>query len=174
MKIVVCDTGPILHLREVGLSDLLSKLGKVFIPKMVDIELADIDEFWKNQRPSWISIETLSKVESSQAEVLHDSGLLNAGESEAIILAQRLKVDWLLTDDTAARVFANAIGLEVHGSLGVVLWAAAVRCLQHGEAKSTISKLARSSLWISQTTLEKAYKALDEIEATRLHEINTE
>lgn len=163
VKIVVCDTGPILHLREAGLLDLLSKVGKVFIPKMVDIELADIDAFWKNLRHPWISIETLSEIESTQAEVLHDSGLLNAGESEAIILAQRLKVDWLLTDDSAARVYAKAIGLEVHGSLGIVLWAAAVGYLQHAEAKSAISRLAHSSLWISQTTLEKACKALDEM-----------
>ena len=64
VKIVVCDTGPILHLREAGLLDLLSKVGKVFIPKMVDIELADIDAFWKNLRHPWISIETLSEIES--------------------------------------------------------------------------------------------------------------
>lgn len=119
MKTVVCDTGPMLHLREANLLDLQSEIGKVFITKMVDIELTDIDASWKRQRPTWISIEELSKVESSQAKVLHGLGSLNAGESEAIILAQRLKVDWLLTDDTAARVFAKAMELEVHGSLGV-------------------------------------------------------
>ena len=81
MKTVVCDTGPILHLREAGLFDLLSKIGKVFIPRMVDTELAEIDASWKGQRPSWISVETLSPVESSQAEVIHSSGLLNAGEA---------------------------------------------------------------------------------------------
>jgi predicted nucleic acid-binding protein len=163
MGTVVCDTGPILHLREAGSLDLLSKIGRVFIPRMVDIELTELDDSWKSQRPSWISVETLSGTESSQAEVIHNSGLLNAGESETIILAQRLKVDWLLTDDTAARVFANAMGLEVHGSLGLVLWAAAIGYLQYAEAKSAIDRLVQSSLWISQTVLEKACKALDEI-----------
>ena len=115
MKRVVCDTGPILHLREAGLLDLLSKT------------------------------------------------LPHQGESEAVILAQRLKVDWLLTDDTAARVFANAMGLEVHGSLGLVLWAAAIGYLQYAEAKSAIDRLVQSSLWISQAVLEKACKALGEI-----------
>ena len=69
----------------------------------------------------------------------------------------------MLTDDTAARVFANAIGLEAHGSLGLVLWTAAVGYLQHAEAKSAIDRLAQSSLWVSQVLLEKARKALDEI-----------
>ncbi len=163
MKRIVCDTGPLLHLREAGLLDLLSKIGKVFIPRMVDMELAEINDSWKGQKPPWIFVETLSPTESSQAEVIHSSGLLHQGESEAVILAQRLKVDWLLTDDAAARVFASTVGLEAHGSLGLVLWTAAVGYLRYAEAKSAIDRLARSSLWISQATLEKAYKALDEI-----------
>jgi len=163
MKTVVCDTGPILHLREVGLLDLLSKIGRVFIPRMVDMELAEVDDSWKGQNPPWIFVETLSPAEFSQAEAIHSSGLLHPGESEAVILAQRLKVDWLLTDDAAARVFASTVGLEAHGSLGLVLWTAAVGYLRYAEAKSAIDRLARSSLWISQATLEKASKALDEI-----------
>lgn len=163
MKTVVCDTGPILHLSEAGLLDLLSKAGKVFIPNAVKIELEEIDESWKGQKPSWIFIEILSEVESTQTEVLYNSGLLGVGESEAIVLAQRLKADWLLTDDTAARVFANAMGLEVHGSLGIVLWAAASGHLQYFEAKSAIDRLFQSSLWISRNILKEAYKALDEM-----------
>ncbi len=85
------------------------------------------------------------------------------GEAEAIILAQHLKADWFLTDDTSARTFANVIGLEVHGTLGVVLWAAAVGYLKYDEAKMAIEGLLKSSLWISHTILEKAYKALDEM-----------
>ena len=68
-----------------------------------------------------------------------------------------------MTDDTAARTFANMIGLEVHGSLGVMLWAAAVGYLTYDEAKRGIEKLAHSSLWISENILEKAYKALGEL-----------
>ena len=60
MGTVVCDTGPILHLREANLLDLLSKIRRIFIPRMVDTELAEIDDSWKGQRPSWISVETLS------------------------------------------------------------------------------------------------------------------
>ncbi len=55
------------------------------------------------------------------------------------------------------------MGLEVHGSLGLVLWTAAVGYLQYAEARSAIDRLAQSSLWISQAILGKAYKALDEI-----------
>ncbi len=163
VKTVVCDTGPILHLKEAGLLNLLTEIERVYIPKMVDAELTEIVSSWDDQKPSWIVVETLSETESSQAEVLYRLGLLGAGESEAIILAQRIKADWLLTDDTLARIFANKIGIEVHGSLGIVLWAAATEHLQYVEAKSAIGRLAQSSLWISQTILNEAYEALDKM-----------
>ncbi|MBE0478887.1 hypothetical protein IBX65_07210 [Candidatus Aerophobetes bacterium] len=57
MKRIVCDTGPILHLKEAGLLNLLPKVGKIFIPKRVDRELSEIDLFWKNQKPRWIYID---------------------------------------------------------------------------------------------------------------------
>ena len=163
MKIVVCDTGPILHLREAGLLNLLERAGKVAIPKGVDSELSEIDASWRDPKPSWISVEVLSEKEASDAIALYGTGLLGMGEAEAVIMAKYLKADWFLTDDTAARTFANMIGLEVHGSLGVILWAAAVGYLTHDEAKIGIEKLAHSSLWISENILEKAYKALDEL-----------
>ena len=163
MKTVVCDTGPILHLMEIGLLDLLGKTGKVIIPKEVDIELSEINLSWKDQKPSWISVKRLPPSESANISALYNSGLLDIGEAEAIILAQHLKADWFLTGDTSARVFANVIGLEVHGTLGVLLWAAAIRYLQYDEAKVAIEKLRQSSLWISQTVLDRAHKALDEM-----------
>lgn len=160
---IVCDTGPILHLREIGRSDLLARGGKIFIPEMVDIELREINYSWQKQKPSWIYIETLSSSEMSQAAILYNSGIVDMGEAEAIILAQRLKADWLLTDDIAARVFASSLGLECHGSLGIVLWAAAVGYLEHKEAKDAITKLTRSSLWISQDIIKEAYEAIEKM-----------
>jgi len=163
MKTIVCNTGPLLHLREIGLLDLLKKAGRVIIPKAIDVELSEIDPSWTDEKPSWISIEELPSTGNSKVSTLFSSGLLDMGEAEAIILAQHLKADWFLTDDTSARTFANVIGLEVHGTLGVVLWAAAVGYLNYDEAKMAIQGLLKSSLWISHTILEKAYKALDQM-----------
>jgi len=163
MKTVVCDTGPLLHLREANLLYLLEKMGKIYIPQLVVTELAEIDNSWSDQKPSWIFIQNLSEMDSTQAEVLYNSGLLGVGESEAIILAKQVKADWFLTDDASARIFANMIGIEVHGSLGVVLWAAATGHLGYEEAKSAVHRLSQSSLWISQNILQESYKALDEM-----------
>jgi predicted nucleic acid-binding protein len=88
---------------------------------------------------------------------------LEAGEAEAIALARQLSAAWFLTDDAAARVFAAALGLEVHGSLGVVLWAAARKHLSHEEAAAALDRLAHSSLWISAQVLAEARAALERL-----------
>jgi len=164
VKKIVCDTGPILHLWEAGLLELLAKTGRVFIPKMVNAELIQINRSWEQKRPSWIYIEPLSASETSQVELLHKSGLVDIGEAEAIILARRLKADWFLTDDIAARVLANSINLECHGSLGIVLWASAVGNLNYQEAKTALDKLFRhSSLWVSRDVVDEAYEVLQKM-----------
>jgi predicted nucleic acid-binding protein len=163
VRTVVCNTGPLLHLGEVGLLGLLAKAGVVFIPEAVNSELGRIHPSWINDRPPWITVEKLSADEASKVDELCRTGWLDRGEGEAAILAQTLKADWFLTDDGAARVLGDVLGLEVHGSLGVVLWGAATELLKHNEAREALERLSRSSLWISRRILEKANRALDEI-----------
>jgi predicted nucleic acid-binding protein len=75
-------------------------------------------------------------------------------------LARQIGADWFLTDDAAARLLASALGIEVHGSLGILLWAAAVGHLGRIEAEAALSRLAASSLWVSGRVLEEARSAL--------------
>jgi predicted nucleic acid-binding protein len=98
-----------------------------------------------------------------QAESIVFSGLLDSGEAEAIILAKRLRPDWFLTDDIEARIFANSLGMEVHGSLGIVLWSAAVGHLNYIESKTALNRLSKTSLWISKSILLKAQEAIKTI-----------
>jgi predicted nucleic acid-binding protein len=74
-----------------------------------------------------------------------------------------MNADWLLTDDSAARLFAQALGLEVHGSLGIVLWSAATGHLDRPDAEATLDRLAHSSLWVSPRVLAEAKTALDQL-----------
>lgn len=81
-----------------------------------------------------------------------------------IVLAQSLAADWLLTDDAAARVVATLLGIEVHGSLGVVLWAAARRHIDRPEAAALLDRLAKSSLWVSPAIVAEARRALEALQ----------
>ena len=163
IRTIVCDTGPILHLKEAKLLDLLQLAGKVYIPEMVNSEMNNLDPLWKKEKPEWISTKHLLPDEAREASSLFLSGLLDFGEAEAIILAKRLRPEWFLTDDVAARIMAKSLGMEVHGSLGVVLWSAAVGRLDYSQSKKAFKRLSDTSLWISKGILLEAQNALDAI-----------
>jgi len=55
---------------------------------------------------------------------------------------------------------AEALGIEAHGSLGVVLWAAGEGTLTFDGADATLTRLAQSSLWVSERVLVEARAAL--------------
>ncbi len=162
MKIVVSDTGPILHLLEAGALGLLENLGQVFVPAAVEIELGRLVENWKVSRPSWLVQRNVVKGGSTTAGEAGPLGL-GLGESEAILLAREIEADWLLTDDAEARLIAHLAGIEVHGSLGVVLRAAMIGELASSEAHRLLDHLAETSLWISETVLARAHAELDSL-----------
>jgi predicted nucleic acid-binding protein len=122
---LVSDTGPLLHLYEAACLDLLEHAGTIAVPQAVDSEMAQHVREWRTRKPSWITVTSVITPYDAQATAWQQSGLLEVGEAEAIALAHQLGAAWFLTDDAAARVFAAALGLEVHGSLGIVLWATA-------------------------------------------------
>jgi predicted nucleic acid-binding protein len=159
MRIIVCDAGPIIHLYEAGILSLLKHMGEIFLPQSVSREVlfaTDMVDNW----PEWLQVVQLSSSELKEAEMWAKTGDLHVGEADAFVLARMQKADWLLTDDSAARLFASLLGLEVHGSLGVVLWNAAKGNLSRREAEQALSDLERSSLWLSTKIFEEAQKAL--------------
>ncbi len=124
MRSIVCDAGPLFCLQEANLLELLRAAGQLFIPPAVEAELRSLDPI-----PSWLQLVALGESFAETARAWAQAGLLDPGEAEALALAKQINADWLLTDDAAARLVARGEGLEVHGSLGLVLWAAATRHL---------------------------------------------
>jgi predicted nucleic acid-binding protein len=161
-RTVVSDTGPLLHLGEAGFLDLVHKTGTVLIPPVVSAE-------WKKhtgvrKQPGWLVVRSLEEpfVDRSQSWV--DAEHLDAGEAQAIALVLQEKADWLLTDDAQARQLAEGLKIEVHGSIGVLLWAAVSGYFENrSQAQQVLEALARSSLWVSEWVLREAYKAIDAI-----------
>ena len=163
MRRIVCDTGPLLHLGEAGVRDLLSPAGEIHIPTAVDLEMRGREADWHLRRPTWLHVTPLDSGPALEARSWQQAGLLHYGEAQAIALARQLIAHWFLTDDAAARLLAQSWGLEVHGSLGLVLWAVATRHLSRPEAESALDRLARSSLWVSPSVLLAAKAALEQM-----------
>ena len=111
-RVIVCDTGPLLHLNEANALHLLKPAGKILIPPSVVLELKHNAPHWKI--PNW-----MLKRANRQAINWVRSGIVDSGEAESIGLALQMKSHWFLTDDAEARQFAETLGMEVHGSVGV-------------------------------------------------------
>lgn len=119
--IVVSDTSPIRALAAIGaLGWLHSLFGEVLVPPAVADELlhapgelisVDVSDW------SWMVIRTPANLE--RVHQLRDK--LDAGESQAIALAEECQADWLLIDESAGRAVAGDSGLSVMGTLGVIL-----------------------------------------------------
>jgi predicted nucleic acid-binding protein len=161
LRIVICDTGPVLHLWEARALDLLGHAGEVIVPPAVEREIEAWVPDWSKVRPMWLRTEPLPRDARAQVEAWAGVGGLGLGEVEAILLARAVSADWLLTDDAGARLVAALFGLEVHGSLGVILWAAAARHIGRQDAAAALERLAATSLWISRAILREARRALD-------------
>ncbi len=159
-RIIVCDTGPLLHLSEAGAIHLLSLAGEILIPSLVAVEFEANAQGWRP--PQWVRIVDLEKSTRQKAEKWVRANRIDGGEAEAIGLALQEHADWLLTDDAQARQFAESAGLEVHGSIGMLLWNVAnENILDKALALLLLDNLASSSLWISERVLKEARRAID-------------
>ena len=161
-RVVVGDTGPLIHLSEANAIHLLKLAGGILIPPAVAIEFK---RNLPNQKlPDWIQIYELTPRSSSRVTRWVENDDVDHGEAAAIALALQQHSDWLLTDDAQARQFAESLGLEVHGSIGLLLWAVASGLVENREeAHRLLSGLKRSSLWISERVVIAAAKAIDEL-----------
>ena len=122
-RIVVYDTGSLLHLVEANIINLLHLAGETIILSAVS------KEFERNasgiKLPDWVIVKELE--EPYKKKALEWKKQIDEGESAAIALTMQMQAEWLLTDDAAARQFGESLGLEIHGSIGLLLWAVAVK-----------------------------------------------
>jgi predicted nucleic acid-binding protein len=72
VRVVVCDTGPVLHLREAEALDLLAKTGEVLIPPAVNNELTARIVDWPSARPDWLQIGRLTAEDVRHAALASD------------------------------------------------------------------------------------------------------
>jgi len=165
MNWVVSDTGPLLHLYQIGAFDLFRIFESIHVTPMVLHELRRhaADLFDKGLHQSLIQA-SLSSRSVQQAHAWVNAQVLHAGEAEALAYAIEIKADVFLTDDTAARTLGEMLGLKVRGTLGVVLYAAATKQLTFEEASQRLSDLEQSSsLWMSSKVRAAAHQSLRSI-----------
>ena len=123
MSVVVSDTSPLHYLILCGAESILPSLFRqVVIPPTVFRELQQPNtpppvRQWAASLPTWVAVQTPMTV-NLKLDV-------DAGELEAICLAQEIHADAVLMDDRAGRNAAIHCGLAVVGTIGLLEQAAA-------------------------------------------------
>jgi predicted nucleic acid-binding protein len=118
-RIVVADTGPLIHLDELSALDVISDW-EIWIPNAVWQEL-------EHHRPDALHHPAISytrkcpKTPTSSVNTLKNLYTLHHGECEALALCQEYSIFTLLTDDTAARLAAKSLGINAYGTIGLLI-----------------------------------------------------
>lgn len=143
--IVIADTGPVNYLVLVQQADLLPRLfHRVLIPPAVFEELQDPEtpiavRDWLSQRPVWLQVQPLGGEPDPQLDHL------DAGEREAIALAEELRADQVLIDETDARREAERRNLPVIGTFGILRRASQLGWI---DLRSTLERLQQTTFYV--------------------------
>ncbi|MBI1224455.1 MAG: DUF3368 domain-containing protein [Bacteroidetes bacterium] len=123
--IIVSDTSPISSLFLINQLELLPVVfGRIIIPQTVMAELRVLETDFGHDLATLRSAPWLEILKATDInEVNRFKQFLDAGESEAIVLAKELHADYLLIDDKQGRNAADHEGLTTIGVLGVFLLA---------------------------------------------------
>jgi predicted nucleic acid-binding protein len=152
---IVCDTGPIIHLDELGCLDLLADFKEILLTVSV------VEEIEKHRS---VALKVNLPFRILGAHNLPDERLaamcrifaLDRGETESLLIMESHPDAIFLTDDASARMVAERMGFRVHGTIGVI-----VRAIRRGrkspeEVLSIIGSIpARSTLFIKSVLLKE-------------------
>lgn len=123
MRVAVADTGPLNYLILIGCIEIVPSLfGAVLIPDAVLEELRrpaapDAVRAWASALPYWVEIGSIKTSHGGPS-------YLDRGESDVLRLAGERGATLILMDDRRGRVAAEAGGLTVIGTLGILAQAA--------------------------------------------------
>ncbi len=162
VRVVVCDAGPLIHLDELGCTDLLNDFADVLVPAAVWREV-------QRHRPEALArsgmhlrqVTISDPLPADLAEIARVFAL-HSGELQALQVHRQQAADLFLTDDTAARLAARSIGIAVHGTIGVILRSIRRRQRTAEQVLDILKALPGvSTLHIKQTVLDEVIRNVE-------------
>ena len=121
--IVFCNTTPLLALSSIGQLDLLRQVfGTVNVAKSVADECSEGGRIVVPELSTVDWIQLQPDEDTTSLPVLFE---LDRGEKQTLLLAMRQKAGLVLMDERLGRRMAEYLGLQVTGTLGILLKAKA-------------------------------------------------
>lgn len=162
-EIIVSDAGPLIAFSKIKQLNLISRLfGEILVPEAV------LDECLKN--PSQPGAQIIQKALDENIITKHKNpnidkylnlfDLLGAGEGNAIILADQLKIP-LLIDEKLGRKMARNLQIPIIGSAGILLLAKKNKYIK--KIKPIILELKREGYFFSNQLIKTVLLHANEI-----------
>ncbi|MEL6256742.1 MAG: DUF3368 domain-containing protein [Bacteroidota bacterium] len=149
-KIVVSDTSCFIALTNIGELSLLQKL---YTHLFTTEDVAD--EFGESL-PDWV--EVLSPTDKQKQQLLEFQ--IDRGEASAIALALEISADAIILDDYKARIAAEKLGLEVTGTLGIIIKSKNQGIID--SIKPILEKLQKTNFRLSNQLIAEAIRLAGE------------
>lgn len=161
MRKVVVNSTPIISLSIINELDLLSKLYKeIYVPQAVYDEVSVTGK-------SKTGAKLLKKAKFiNVVPVKNDTACkffstsLHKGEVEVMILAKEIEADLVIIDDYQARKHAKYLGLNLTGTLGVLLRAKEEGVIK--EIRPLLDELINNDIYIDNGLYEKVLQMAGE------------
>jgi predicted nucleic acid-binding protein len=110
-KTIISDTSCFIILTNIGELELLNKIYGLIVTTV------DIATEYGEVLPDWVKIETVKDMYRQQLLEMQ----IDKGESSAIALALETPGSTIVLDDYKARKIADQLGLNVTGTIGVII-----------------------------------------------------
>jgi len=145
---IIGDSSALVALATMDRLDLLEKIfDTIYVPQAV------YDEVTISYKPQSVKLQEFLTDKVVKVELDISKMGLGQGELEAITLYKDKKADFLLIDDRRAKSFAKLNGLNVIGSLGVMILAKDGGYIN--SIRKDLEKLKASSLFISSNLIDR-------------------
>ena len=154
--IVISDTTPIISLLKAEQLELLKHLfGEVVIPEAVYKELIGNEAFWlEAEEIKQCPFIKVRQVEDQKSvHIFRKVTGLDAGESEAMVMAEERQADLLLMDEQKGRRVAKQMGLVITGTIGILMQAYDEDLLSGGAVETCLISMKKCGIRIGEALL---------------------
>jgi predicted nucleic acid-binding protein len=154
MMSAVCDTGPLTHLWQIDLWAAFNAFDMIHLPEQVVREVEQHVELKQLCKSAACTLEihpvSQLQIESIRRSTLSSSFMLQAADLAVLVLTQKFKPDFTLTDDLTLRRVLEEQGHTPMGSVGLLLYAYKSKLLTRTQLDQAIDRLfVQSTLYLS-------------------------
>ncbi len=162
--IIISDSSPLISLAIIGKLGTLTHLyEEIYVPTAVYKEVTKANKPFAKELKLFLTGKTKNVQNKMAVDILLSD--IGAGEAEAIILALEQHPDVILIDDLKARRFAKIKGVNVMGTMGLLLMAKKEGLIE--EIKPLLSDLLSNNIRISTKIMSMTLHAAGEMKSVQ-------